>query len=407
MAAKRWAFGLRSFKIATAAVFLAALTSCAIQPIAPGAFYQWDRSLADASGKILRVEPLAGAPEGAQAWRILYRSAAPDGTPIAVSGTVYAPNDSTGKDPRPVVAWAHPTTGVATQCAPSLFRNPVERIAGLKAFLDHGFVVAATDYPGLGTPGPHPYLVGASEGRSVLDSVRAAANLPEANAGRAFAVWGHSQGGHAALFTGQLAKAYAPDLRLVGVAAAAPATSLATLLHDDMALKAGKVLTSFSLWSWNRFYGAPLDAVLIPSAKHAVDRVAAGCIESRLQGIVVGLRERVLQHGFLKADLTTTEPWKSLIAENTPAPDTGGVPLFLAQGSADTIVDPQLTVDYAQAVCRKGLAVYLDWQEGVTHDLIGAKSADQAAVWLAERFAGTRAPDNCAKLPKLAAGANT
>jgi hypothetical protein len=37
----------------------------------------------------------------------------------------------------------------------------------------------ATDYPGLGTPGVHAYLMGESEGRAVLDSVRAARNLPD------------------------------------------------------------------------------------------------------------------------------------------------------------------------------------------------------------------------------------
>ena len=39
-----------------------------------------------------------------------------------------------------------------------------------------GVVVAATDYEGLGTPGPHPYIVGASEGHSVLDAAVAAAS---------------------------------------------------------------------------------------------------------------------------------------------------------------------------------------------------------------------------------------
>ena len=31
-------------------------------------------------------------------------------------------------------------------------------------FLDAGYVLAATDYEGLGTPGVHPLLVGESEG---------------------------------------------------------------------------------------------------------------------------------------------------------------------------------------------------------------------------------------------------
>ncbi len=78
------------------------------------------------------------------------------------------------------------------------------------------YVVVATDYPGLGTPGPHPYLIGESEGRAVLDSVRAARAIEKAHAGKRFVVWGHSQGGHAALFAGELARRYAPELSSSG-----------------------------------------------------------------------------------------------------------------------------------------------------------------------------------------------
>ena len=70
-----------------------------------------------------------------------------------------------------------------------------------------GYLVAFSDYEGLGTPGRHPYLVGESEGRSVLDAAKAAAQLPGADAGDQLAIWGHSQGGHAALWAAQLAEA--------------------------------------------------------------------------------------------------------------------------------------------------------------------------------------------------------
>ena len=130
--------------------------------------------------------------------------------------------------------------------------------------LERGFAVAATDYPYMGNPEPHPYLVGDSEGRAVLDSVRAARLIPEAKAGRKFAVRGHSQGGQAALFTGILARYYAPELRLVGVAAAAPATELATLLSEDIDTSGGKNLTAMTLWSRSRVFGAPMTRVVTP-----------------------------------------------------------------------------------------------------------------------------------------------
>jgi dipeptidyl aminopeptidase/acylaminoacyl peptidase len=121
-----------------------------------------------------------------------------------------------------VASWAHGTSGLADTCAPSKDPGVVSGTPYLRELLDAGFAVVATDYEGLGTPGLHPYLVGESEGRSVLDAARAAAALPDAGASSNVIVYGHSQGGHAVLFAGELAPSYAPDLNLLGVAAGAP-----------------------------------------------------------------------------------------------------------------------------------------------------------------------------------------
>src|SRR5690606_2378075 len=96
--------------------------------------------------------------------------------------------------------------------------------------VEQGWAIVATDYTGLGTEDPHPYLIGEGEGRSVLDAIRAAQELADVNLAEETVVWGHSQGGHAALWTGQLAPTYAPDLEIVGVAALAPASNLPGLI---------------------------------------------------------------------------------------------------------------------------------------------------------------------------------
>ena len=179
------------------------------------------------------------------------------GEPIVVSGLLVVPEAPAPEGGRNVVAWAHPTIGVARDCAPSLQTNWRKTIPGLEAMLKAGKVVVATDYAGLGTPGQHPYLVGASAARSVVDSVRAARAVKEAAAGSRFAVWGHSQGGHAALFTGQMAAGLAPELTLMGVAAAAPATDLARLLEEDLGTKLGNVLAAEALVSWSKVFDAP------------------------------------------------------------------------------------------------------------------------------------------------------
>ncbi len=108
------------------------------------------------------------------------------------------------------------TVGIASKCAPSNLPSLWAHIDGLQQFLAAGDVVVAPDYQGLGTRGPHPYLVGSSEARATLDEVRAAERFAPAHAGNRFVVWGVSQGGQVALFTGQEASVYAPELRLLG-----------------------------------------------------------------------------------------------------------------------------------------------------------------------------------------------
>jgi Secretory lipase len=243
-------------------------------------FYRAPRSeVAGAPGTLVRQEVIDGAPLGATAYRVLYRSTGLDNKPSLVSGVVIVPPGDPPARGRPIVAWAHPTSGVVPRCAPSLAIFLFEQIQGLRSFIRDGYVVAATDYPGLGTEGPHPYLVGTSEARAVIDSVRVAGSLPGAGGGKKFVVWGHSQGGHAALFSGIIAKTYAPELDLLGVAAAAPATDLATLMNEDIDSVGGKNITAMTLWSWQRVFDANMEKVIDPRAKPAIDRLAQECIE--------------------------------------------------------------------------------------------------------------------------------
>lgn len=145
-------------------------------------------------GTIIRVWPLeGGGPGDSDAFRFLYRSTGLKGESIPVSGAIFILSGPAPAGGRNVIAWAHPTSGVMPACAPSLYPTVVGLIWNLPDMLSEGYVVVATDYPGLGTEGIHPYLIGESEGRAVLDSVRAAQKLARGTSHR-FAVWGHSQG---------------------------------------------------------------------------------------------------------------------------------------------------------------------------------------------------------------------
>ena len=350
-------------------------------------------------GSIIRVWPLeGGGPSGAggTAFRILYRSTGPSGDPIEVSGAIFIPPGPPPAGGRNIIAWAHPTSGVVEACAPSLMPDLAGTIWGLSEMMARGYVVVATDYPGLGTPGMHPYLIGESEGRAVLDSVRAARDLPDAGASNRFAVWGHSQGGHASLYTGELAASYAPDLKLVGVAAAAPATYLIELFDADKSSPAGKELTAMALYSWSDLYRDPASSLVDPPAMPVFEQLAHDCIESVAEFAAIENAEKPLnREPFLKGDPTEIEPWKSIMEKNTPGQAPAGAPVFLAQGGADTTVRPEITKQFGEVLCKQGTRVDFVLLPGVTHTFAAKDSVGQALNWITDRFKGAPPPSVC------------
>ena len=349
-------------------------------------------------GSIIRIWPLEGGGPGmggnGNAFRILYRSTDPSGRPIPVSGAIYIPNGQAPAGGRNIIAWAHPTSGVMPPCAPSLMPDVGGMMWNLPNMIAQGYIVVATDYPGLGTDGIHPYLIGESEARSVLDSVRAAREMPNTGASNRFAVWGHSQGGHAALYTGEVAARYAPDLRLVGVAAAAPATYLVELFDADEGTS--QDLVAMSVLSWTRLENVPLTSVVEPQAMSAFEATARDCIESVSEFEKIERDESPLKRGqFLKMDPAKTDPWKNIMLRNSPGQAPAGAPVFIAQGTADTTVRPEITKRFGEALCAQGVRVSFVPLPGVTHTFAARDSAGAALNWMNDRFRGAPAPSSC------------
>ena len=182
---------------------------------------------ADPPGKVLTDAPATLPPalaDLATARRISYASTNVTGAGVTVTGLVLTP---TGTRVNRTVVWGHGTTGLADQCAPSDHLGVfwAEAQAAIAELLSRGWTVTAPDYQGLGTPEAHPYLVGGSEARAMIDSVKAA-RLLDGTLSNQYVVDGHSQGGQAALFAGELAPSYDGPLSLRGVAAIAPASNV-------------------------------------------------------------------------------------------------------------------------------------------------------------------------------------
>jgi acetyl esterase/lipase len=221
----------------------------------------------------------------------------------------------------------------------------------------------------------------------MVDAVRAARALPEAAAGPQFALWGHSQGGHAALFAGQLAAVYAPELELVGVAVAAPATDPAATLKVDIGSGTGRIITSYALWSWSRVYGVSLDGVVGARAMPVMERIAADCAESLGEMLRVSFDATALKEDFLVGDPATAEPWRDLLLINTPGREPIHAPLFIAQGDVDHIVPPAVTTAFADAMRRRGQSVSMVILPATGHLIAGRDAAHRAVAWMQKRFA--------------------
>lgn len=354
-------------------------------------------AIAQRAGTLIAAQPVVDAPANMRAWRIEYWTSGDRNQPIRVTGMVIAPRERSTAGPRRVIAWTHGLIGISKRCAPSLGNTNFTLIPTLDDVVRRGYTVVAPDYPGLGSDMVHPVLVGTSEGKSTLDAVRAARSIPEADADARFAVWGESQGGHAALWTGQLWSSYAPDLQLVGVAAIVPPTDLHRNFKEGSDARVRALLTAYTATSWSRYYGAPMSTLGPRSVQNVMTRLADNnCVNFDAKpklGTIIGIA--IAQRAIRNLDLGTKQPWGRLMRENSPSAAGIKVPALIATGTGDTIVAPDVVRDFARAACAAGKTVRFLSVPGGEHGTVARTEAEATLGWIDARFVGGRAPSNC------------
>lgn len=366
----------------------------AATPQTPSFFYTPPQLLPQGQpGTIIRRETsLSNLPEGAQAWRVMYLSTNLNGQPIAVTGTVVAPT-GTSVEPRKIIAWAHGTTGIRPECGVSHTSDPYQQTPAIERMLAEGFVVTITDYPGLGTPGVHPYMVGPVAAQSVLDSIRAARHIAEVSAGDEFVVWGASQGGNSALWTAQMAKSYAPELKLLGAAASAPAINLRGIVEFNLDKPGGGIFLGYVFAAWDVVYPeADLDAIIKLDERATFDRMIEPCFTAPA-GFLPIINTLRTPEQYLSVDILKTEPWSTLFEENTPSGPIE-VPILIAHGTADPLIPVELSEAEAVRRCKTGENVQFARYPGSSHD-----AREDTAVyilgWVVDRFARRPTSSNC------------
>lgn len=341
-------------------------------------------------GTLLRAEKIAmPALYRAKGWRVLYSTRDYYGRPLLGSATVVIPtNPPKAGSLRKIVAWAHPTVGTSRTCAPSLRSTPLTPILGVNEFVGLDYAVVATDYPGLGTPGPVGYLVGKGQAYSVFDAVRAMRQLPSHGTGRDLALFGFSQGGHAVLSAASVAPSYAPEFLIRGVAAIAPPTDLHQLMLRNANSLEGRVLLAFTLQSWAVKYGLSLRAIVKESALSSILAINQICIDNFSGKVDIYNAQKKLDPRFLLTDPNTVPGWSTAIADNTITTLPAKTPFLILQGTEDAIVKPDVTRAMVRRNCKSGARIKFVSLQGSGHGGAEAAGKNTAISWIAERLAG-------------------
>ncbi|HXB14954.1 MAG TPA: lipase family protein [Solirubrobacteraceae bacterium] len=403
---------LRNTRLLAAALALAlALTACGADAARrsshpppfqhfAGSFYAVSAKLPARPGVLLRYRPFTtGLPPGGKAWLILYTTRRANGSIGLASGIVLTPSGA-GSSPLPVIAYAHGTSGIAQGCAPSVVpggEGPFySGIPAVQQVVKQGWAIVAPDYTGLGAAGPVSYLIGPEEARSVLDSVRAARELPVVSLSKRTVVWGYSQGGQAALWTGALAPSYAADVKLSGVAAMAPATEPAVFLDRAERNPTVEAFSAYTLGAFAATYpDVHMENYVRAGALATVRAVASKCL---------GGPEPAPKY----VESLPGEPWPFTapltsgalgrrLGQNVPTRHIG-VPVFVAQGLSDEFVLPEVQVRWVAQRCAAGQSMEYRTYPGRTHTTLDDE--DSALIgdlfpWTAQRLEGRPQAPGC------------
>jgi alpha-beta hydrolase superfamily lysophospholipase len=372
----------------------AALKAQRADSLAISQFYRVERPLpAKPPGTLIRTEraDFYSVPPAINAVRIAYLSRSAEDKPVVTTGIVLIPFGAPPAGGWPVIAWAHGTSGVAQDCAPSLMKDLYYGWEGLFEYPMMGYAVVATDYAGLGTDGPHEYMSIAAQAHDVIYSIPAArAAVPQL--GPRWVAVGHSQGGAAVLKVADLEHGLR-DPNFLGTVSLAPPTDFSDLWHQhtDANPAAAGYLDMIALGIYavdpafepQRMLGKAALAIL-PEVEHEA------CLEAASALLADAPPREILQPHW--ADLPAVVHFARA---NRPDARPGYGPVLLLQGTADQTIPQTLTDRAAVNLCRLGDRLEYQTYAGMDHDPLVYASFKDQIHWIAERFGGRPAPTNC------------
>jgi pimeloyl-ACP methyl ester carboxylesterase len=386
-------------------------------------------------GQVIAKEKIATSVKGAQAWRIAYISSDVAGRKTIATGTIIAPVGPSPKEGRPILAWAHGTTGSAQNCGPSQIIDPTAAlneyflmggnswtdygIPNGQEFINQGYVVVATDYQGLGGGGKHQYAVAQTNGRDVINSARAASSMKEVGAGKRTVVYGWSQGGGATIAAASLPDyqalqgTAADNLQYLGFVALAP-EDVAAMLPNVPADEAGakKLMNGFTqanvpnvflfahymmgLWGTQAaFPDLKLSDVLTDEGVKVVDKLSRNkCMHVLADTFSYAYGDNYKT--LLKPEPSNSLAWVKAFVNGSVKPVKPTAPVVIYWGTKDTAVPPIMHELYQKQMCGMGANVGRIQLPGEqTHFTTPGVSAPMYLDWVKDRIAGKPLANSC------------
>ena len=336
-----------------------------------------------------------------KAWTVLYQSTDEHGQADWVTGTVIVPSSKwSGHGERPVVTYAEGTQGLAQSCAPSLQMTAGTEYDGgaIIESLKKGYAVTVTDYQGYTTDAIPTYAAGKAEGQAVLDVVRAARQLPGSGVGASapVVVWGYSQGGQAASWAAELQSAYAPDVKMIGLAAGGVPANLQAIGEFDNA-SVGTAFGLDGLIGLSTAYPEQFNLAAISNAAglEAAGKLVSECaIQSLAEFRDVNVDEYTVGHKTLQQLEVEHPAIEKVLDEQQLGTKSVPVPVYHYHGLEDEFVPVAQDVALHQAWCSLGVSDDMQLYPG-DHLLSDPTAIANVIKWIEERLAGRSAPSTC------------
>ena len=388
-------------------------------------------------GQVIKKEKIDTSLKGAQAWKIAYISSDVAGRKTIATGAIIAPVGAAPREGRPIMAWAHGTTGSAQNCGPSQVIDPTRSlnqyfladgdswtdfgIPNGQQFIDQGYVVVATDYQGLGGGGKHQYAVAQTNGRDVINSARAASSMKEVSAGKKTIVYGWSQGGGATIAAASLPDyqalqgTAADNLQYLGFVALAPedvAAMLPNVPTDEAAAK--KLMNGFTqanvpnvflfahyvmgLWGMQAAYpNLKLTDMLTDEGVKIVEKLSRNkCIHVLADSFNYAYGDNY--KSLLKPESSNSLAWVKALIDGSVRPVKPVAPVVIYWGTKDTAVPPVMHELYQKQMCAMGANVGRIQLPGEqTHFTTPGVSAPMYLDWVKDRIAGKPLANGCPK----------